>query len=81
MKIIVNVFLKNGVLDPQGKAIEKALQSLNFNEIKEARVAKQIILNLNENDENKAKERVKKMCEELLVNSVIEDYELVISEK
>lgn len=81
MKIIVNVFLKNGVLDPQGKAIEKALQSLNFDEIREVRVAKQIILDLNENDENKAKERVKKMCEELLVNSVIEDYELLISEK
>ncbi|HEG6369786.1 TPA: phosphoribosylformylglycinamidine synthase subunit PurS [Campylobacter coli] len=81
MKILVNIFLKNGVLDPQGKAIEKALHSLNFNEIKEARVAKQIVLDLDESDEQKAKERVKSMCEELLVNSVIEDYELIVSEK
>ncbi|MBZ7935306.1 phosphoribosylformylglycinamidine synthase subunit PurS [Campylobacter sp. B0100352/1] len=81
MKIVVNVFLKNGVLDPQGKAIEKALHSLNFNEVKEVRMAKQLIIDLDEKDEVRAKERIAKMCEELLVNNVIEDYELSISEK
>ena len=81
MKIIINIFLKNGVLDPQGKAIEKALHSLNFNEVKEVRMAKQLILDLDEKDEIRAKERIAKMCEELLVNNVIEDYELSISEK
>ncbi|MBZ7953700.1 MULTISPECIES: phosphoribosylformylglycinamidine synthase subunit PurS [Campylobacter] len=81
MKIVVNIFLKNGVLDPQGKAIEKALHSLNFNEVKEVRMAKQLIIDLDEKDEARAKERIAKMCEELLVNNVIEDYELSISEK
>ncbi|MBK2000709.1 phosphoribosylformylglycinamidine synthase subunit PurS [Campylobacter sp. LH-2024] len=81
MKIVINIFLKNGVLDPQGKAIEKALHSLNFNEVKEVRMAKQLILDLDEKDEIRAKERIAKMCEELLVNNVIEDYELSISEK
>ncbi|TKX31356.1 phosphoribosylformylglycinamidine synthase subunit PurS [Campylobacter aviculae] len=81
MKIVVNIFLKNGVLDPQAKAIEKALHSLNFNEVKEVKMAKQLLLDLDEKDETRAKERVAKMCEELLVNNVIEDYKLSISEK
>ncbi|AXL46686.1 phosphoribosylformylglycinamidine synthase [Campylobacter jejuni] len=81
MEIIVNISLKNGVLDPQGKAVEKALHSLNFNSIKEVKIAKQIKISLDEKDEKLAKEQVKKMCEELLVNSVIEDYELVIEKE
>ncbi|HEA8075768.1 TPA: phosphoribosylformylglycinamidine synthase subunit PurS [Campylobacter jejuni] len=81
MEVIVNIFLKNGVLDPQGKAVEKALHSLNFNSIKEVKIAKQIKISLDEKDEKLAKEQVKKMCEELLVNSVIEDYELVIEKE
>lgn len=78
MQITINVFLKNGVLDPQGKALEKALHSLNFSGVKEVRVAKQIKINLEENDTKKAEELVAKMCEELLVNSVIEDYEILL---
>ena len=78
MQITINVFLKNGVLDPQGKALEKALHSLNFSGVKEVRVAKQIKINIEENDTKKAKELVAKMCEELLVNSVIEDYEILL---
>lgn len=78
MKVVVNIFLKNGVLDPQGKAIEKALHALNFESVKEVRVAKQIQLELDTNDKQRAKELADKMCEELLVNGVIEDYELVI---
>lgn len=77
MEVVVNISLKNGVLDPQGKAVEKALHSLNFNSVKEVKIAKQIKISLDEKDEKFAKEQVKKMCEELLVNSVIEDYELV----
>ncbi|HBD8757058.1 TPA: phosphoribosylformylglycinamidine synthase subunit PurS, partial [Campylobacter jejuni] len=78
---IVNISLKNGVLDPQGKAVEKALHSLNFNSVKEVKIAKQIKISLDEKDEKLAKEQVKKMCEELLVNSVIEDYELIIEKE
>ncbi|EAJ9404787.1 phosphoribosylformylglycinamidine synthase subunit PurS [Campylobacter jejuni] len=81
MEIIVNISLKNGVLDPQGKAVEKALHSLNFNSVKEVKIAKQIKFSLDEKDEKLAKEQVKKMCEELLVNGVIEDYELIIEKE
>ncbi|MDP8300485.1 phosphoribosylformylglycinamidine synthase subunit PurS [Campylobacter jejuni] len=81
MEVIVNISLKNGVLDPQGKAVEKALHSLNFNSVKEVKIAKQIKISLDEKDKKLAKEQVKKMCEELLVNSVIEDYELIIEKE
>ena len=78
MKAIVNVKLKEGVLDPQGKAISHALGSLGFSGIEDVRIGKQIVLTLNESDEKKAKEDVKKMAEELLANTVIEDYEIEI---
>ncbi|ECL7154795.1 phosphoribosylformylglycinamidine synthase subunit PurS [Campylobacter jejuni] len=81
MEVIVNISLKNGVLDPQGKAVEKALHSLNFNSVKEVKIAKQIKISLDEKDEKLAKKQVKKMCEELLVNGVIEDYELIIEKE
>ncbi|MDE5914233.1 MAG: phosphoribosylformylglycinamidine synthase subunit PurS, partial [Campylobacter jejuni] len=52
-----------------------------FNSVKEVKIAKQIKISLDEKDEKLAKEQVKKMCEELLVNSVIEDYELIIEKE
>jgi phosphoribosylformylglycinamidine synthase len=78
MKAIVNISLKNGVLDSQGKAVHHALDSLHFNSVDDVRVGKQIILKLNDTDAKKAKEDVTKMCEELLANTVIEDYEIEI---
>ena len=78
MKAIINISLKNGVLDSQGKAVHHALDSLHFNGIEDIRVGKQIILKLNETDVLKAKSDVTKMCEELLANTVIEDYEIEI---
>ena len=77
MLVTINIFLKDGVLDPQGKAIQKALHSLNFDKVAEVKTAKQIKINLNENDKDKALELAKAMCDELLVNSVIEDYEIL----
>ncbi|MBP6498152.1 MAG: phosphoribosylformylglycinamidine synthase subunit PurS [Campylobacteraceae bacterium] len=74
MKIIVNIQLKEGVLDPQGKAVHHALSSLKFNEVQEVRIGKQIILDINEMDKNSAQKRVEVMCEELLANTVIENY-------
>lgn len=74
MKIIVNIQLKEGVLDPQGKAVHHALSSLKFNEVQEVRIGKQIILDINETDKNSAQKRVEVMCEELLANTVIENY-------
>jgi len=74
MKAIVNVFLKAGVLDSQGKAVHHALDSLHFNGVQDVRVGKQIVLQLDESDKEKAMADVTKMCEELLANTVIEDY-------
>ncbi len=76
MKAVVNVFLKAGVLDSQGKAVHHALESLHFNNVSNVRVGKQIIFNLDESNEQKAMEDVTKMCEELLANTVIEDYKI-----
>ena len=76
MKAIVNVSLKAGVLDSQGKAVHHALDSLHFNGVNDVRVGKQIILKLDETDKTKAMANVTKMCEELLANTVIEDYEI-----
>jgi phosphoribosylformylglycinamidine synthase subunit PurS len=79
MKAIVNVALKQGVLDDQGKATHHALDTLGFKEIvKEVRIGKQIILELNSSDEKTAKEEVTKMCQKLLANTVIEDYDIEI---
>ena len=72
--IIVNVKLKSGVLDPQGKAVEHALSSLGFNGVEDVRIGKQIILTVKDNITSS---EVTKMCEELLANTVIEDYEIV----
>ena len=74
MKVIVNVYLKNGVLDPAGKATKHALESLGFNGVNDVRIGKQIILDLSDNTTD---EQIKHMCEELLANTVIEDYEIV----
>ena len=74
MKVIVNIQLKNGVLDPQGKAVHHALASLKFNEVSDVRIGKQIILEIDESDQERAKQRVQVMCEELLANTIIENY-------
>ena len=79
MKAIVNIQLKKGVLDSQGKATHHTLDTLGFKEIvKDVRVGKQIILELNTDDKEEAKEQVKQMCEKLLANTVIENYEIIV---
>jgi len=79
MKAIVNISLKAGVLDSQGKAVHHALDSLHFEGVSDVRVGKQIILKLDETDKTKAMAEVRKMCEELLANTVIEDYDIELS--
>lgn len=78
MKAIVNISLKAGVLDSQGKAVHHALDSLKFEGVEDVRVGKQIVLQLSSSDEAAAKVEVEKMCESLLANTVIEDYEVEI---
>ena len=76
MKAIVNISLKAGVLDSQGKAVHHALDSLKFGGVEDVRVGKQIIMKLSSTDETTARAEVTKMCEDLLANTVIEDYEI-----
>ena len=79
MKAIVNVGLKQGVLDDQGKATHHALDTLGFKEIvKDVRIGKQIIIELNSSNKEDAEVEIKKMCEKLLANTVIEDYNIEI---
>ncbi len=78
MKVLVNISLKAGVLDSQGKAVHHALDALKFDGVNDVRVGKQIVLQLDETDASSAKEQVTQMCESLLANTVIEDYEIEI---
>jgi phosphoribosylformylglycinamidine synthase len=78
MKAIVNVYLKEGVLDPQGKAVHHALEAHGFKGVKDVRIGKQIVLQLDGDDEAAARAEVEKMAEELLANTVIEDYTIEI---
>ena len=79
MTAVVNVFLKEGVLDPQGKATHHALDSLGFDGVKDVRIGKQIIVTLDTEDRAKAQAEVKEMCETLLANTVIEEYTIEIN--
>ncbi len=74
MKAIVNIFLKEGVLDPQGKAIHHALDAMNFEGVEDVRMGKQIILKLTTTNKDEARAEVEKMAEDILANTVIEDY-------
>jgi len=79
MKAIINIGLKKGVLDSAGKAAHHTLDTVGFKEIvKDVRIGKQIIMELNCSDEETAKQEATKMCEQLLANTVIEDYEITI---
>jgi phosphoribosylformylglycinamidine synthase PurS subunit len=77
MKIKVIVTLKNGVLDPQGKAIQQTLNGMNFSNVEEVRQGKFFEINVNDENENKAKAQVEEMCKKLLANLVIEDYKII----
>ena len=74
MTAIINIFLKNGVLDPQGKAIHHALDAMNFEGVEDVRMGKQIVLKLTSDNKEDAQKEVEKMTEEILANTVIEDY-------
>ena len=76
MKARVFVTLKNGVLDPQGKAIGHALNNLGFGSVGEVRQGKVIDIELTEQDQTKARAELKDMCEKLLANTIIEKYEI-----
>ena len=79
IKARVTVTLKNGVLDPQGKAIEGALGSLGFEGVHQVRQGKVFDLELAGDDKAKAETELKAMCEKLLANTVIENYTISIA--
>ncbi|MEH6475170.1 MAG: phosphoribosylformylglycinamidine synthase subunit PurS [Sneathiella sp.] len=74
MKARVTISLKNGVLDPQGKAIEHALHGLGFEGVNDVRQGKIIELDLGNISADAAPAQVEKMCTQLLANTVIENY-------
>ena len=74
MKARIKITLKNGVLDPQGKAIQNALASLGISGVNDVRQGKYIEVDLAEADEVRARQQVEKICKELLANTVIENY-------
>ncbi len=80
MKARVQVMLKNGVLDPQGKAIEHSLASLGFSNVDEVRMGKVIEVDVAETDIDKARVQITEMCEKLLANTVIERYEIELED-
>ena len=77
MKIKVIVTLKEGVLDPQGKAIQQTLNGMDFPEVNQIRQGKYFDIEVNIEDEKKAKSKVEEMCKKLLANLVIEDYKIL----
>jgi phosphoribosylformylglycinamidine synthase PurS subunit len=79
IKARVTVTLKNGVLDPQGKAIEHALAGLGFEGVSSVRQGKVFDIEIAGDDRQKAQTDLEAMCEKLLANTVIENYSVAIS--
>ena len=77
MKIKVIVTLKSGVLDPQGKAIQQTLNGMGFPSVKDVRQGKYFNIDIDESDEQKAKQSAEEICKKLLTNQVIEDFIII----
>jgi len=80
MRVKIFVSLKPGVLDPQGKAIERSLHTLGYAEVQDVRVGKYLEVNLDAPSRAAAELRIREMCDKLLANTVIEDYRFEIQE-
>lgn len=79
-KAEVYVTLKKSILDPQGQAIKEALHAMNYQQVNKVRMGKFLQLELSANSKEEAAAQVKEMCEKLLINTVIEDYQITIAE-
>ncbi len=80
MRVKIFVSLKTGVLDPQGKAIERSLHTLGYNEVQDVRMGKYLEIEMTDTSRAAAEQRVREMCDKLLSNTVIEDYRFEIQE-
>jgi len=78
MQVIIQISLKEGVLDPEGRAIAHSLSSLGFDDAGSVRVGKTITLDIDTDDASRAHQRAARMCEVLLANTVIEDYNIEV---
>jgi phosphoribosylformylglycinamidine synthase PurS subunit len=76
LKFSVKVTLKKDVLDPQGKVVQQTLQNMGMETLKSLRQGKYFEIEINENNEDKAKRMIEDMCKKLLVNLIIEDYKI-----
>ena len=76
MKLSVKVTLKKNVLDPQGKVVAQTLLNMGMEDLKSIRQGKYFEIEINENNENIAKEKIETICKKLLVNLIIEDFEI-----
>ena len=76
MKFSIKVTLKKDVLDPQGKVVQHTLQNMGMDTLKSLRQGKYFEIEINENNEEKAEEKIDEMCKKLLVNLIIEDYSI-----
>jgi phosphoribosylformylglycinamidine synthase subunit PurS len=76
LKFSIKVTLKKDVLDPQGKVVEQTLQNMGMKTLKTLRQGKYFEIEVNENNESKAKSEIEEMCKKLLVNLIIEDFEI-----
>ncbi len=76
MKFAVTVTLKKDVLDPQGNVVDHTLKNMGFKNLNQIRQGKFFEIDVGENDFDKAKDQVKQMCEKLLVNQIIEDFNI-----
>jgi phosphoribosylformylglycinamidine synthase PurS subunit len=79
MRVKIFVSLKEGVLDPQGKAVERSLHTLGYGEIRDVRMGKYLEVSVDTTSRETVETRVREMCEKLLANPVIEDYRFEIS--
>ena len=76
IKVTVYITLKKDVLDPQGKVVQQTLQNMGMDTLKNLRQGKYFEIDVNENNESKAKNKIEEMCKKLLVNLIIEDFEI-----
>ena len=80
MQVTITIKKKPGVLDPEAQAIKKAISSLGFDDIQNLMLSKQVIIEIDTDDKERAKYRAAKMCEALLANTVIESYKIEVKE-
>ena len=80
LRAIVTVMLKKGIFDPQGRAVQNGLTSIGFPEVKGVRVGKQLVIDLDLDDQAAAERSVHEMCDKMLANPVVESYSFTIQE-